>query len=82
MTSRNFRQPLHRITVSLPESVVASLDNAARQLNGSRSAVIRQAIESYLEDCDDLTVAMERLHDPADPVLDWNRTRRGLLDSV
>ena len=80
MTSRNSRQPVHRITVGLPESVVASLDNAARELNRSRSAVIREAIESYLEDCDDLTVAMERLHDPADPVLDWDQTRRRLLD--
>ena len=82
MTSRKFRQPLHRITVSLPESVVASLDNAARQLNRSRSAVIRQAIEYHLEDCDDLTVAMERLRDPADPVLDWDQTRQCLLDPV
>ncbi len=82
MTSRNSRQPLHRITVSLPESVIASLDNAARQLNRSRSAVIRQVIEYHFEDSDYLTVAMERLHDPADPVLDWDQTRRGLLDPV
>ena len=78
MTSRNFRQPLHRITVSLPESVVASLDNAARQLNRSRSAVIRQAIESYLEEIDDRIVAEQRTRNRADPVLDWDRVKRGL----
>ena len=82
MTSRNSRQPLHRISADLPESLVASLDRAARQLNRSRSAVIRQAIEDYLEDFDDLTVAMERLRDPTDLVYAWDQVRRGLLDPI
>ncbi len=33
-------------------------------------------VERYLEDFDDLSVALERLRDPADPVLDWDRVRR------
>ena len=70
MTSRNSRQPLHRITVQICRNRLSRRStDAARQLNRSRSAVIRQAIEDYLEDFDDLTVAMERLRDPTDLVL-------------
>ena len=47
----------------------------------SRAEVVRQAIERYLEDFDDLAFAVERLRDPADLVLDWDRVRHELLDS-
>lgn len=70
----------NQITARLPSSLLASLDDAARQLHRSRAEIVRQAIERYLEDFDDLTVAVERLRDPADPVLDWDQVRRGLLD--
>ena len=43
--------------------------------------MIRQAVESYLEDFDDLTSALERLRDPTDPVLDWDEVRCELLDT-
>jgi transposase len=69
----------HEITLHLPPALLAGLDRAARHLNRSRAEIIRQAIESHLEDCDDLTAACERLRDPGDPVLDWDRVRGGLL---
>jgi transposase len=55
------------------------VDVAARRLKRSRAEVIRQALEYYLEDQEDLTLGLERLQDPADPVLDWDEVRRGLL---
>lgn len=58
-----------------------ALDAAARRLKRSRAEVIRQAVERYLEDFDDLSVAVERLCDPNDPVLDWDQVRRELLDT-
>ena len=70
-----------QITARVPDEVVEALDTAAAALNRSRAEVIRQALESYLEDFDDLTVALERLRDPADPVLDWDEVRRELLDT-
>ena len=70
-----------QITARVPDEVAEALDTAAAALNRSRAAVIRQALESYLEDFDDLTVALERLRDPADPVLDWDEVRRELLDT-
>ena len=57
------------------------LDKVARELRRSRADVIRLAVDHYLEDFDDLFVAVERLRDPSDPVLDWEKVRRELLDS-
>ena len=72
---------MSQITARLPDAVVDALDAAASRLQRSRAEIIRQAIERYLEDFDDLSVAVERLQDPNDPVLDWDRVRRELLDT-
>lgn len=70
-----------QITVRLPDEQTAALDAAAAALKRSRAEVVRQAVEQYLEDFGDLSVAVERLRDPSDPVLDWDEVRRELLGS-
>ena len=70
-----------QITTRLPDPVVDALDAAASRLRRSRAEIVRQAVERYLEDIDDLSVASERLQDPDDPVLDWDQVRRELLDT-
>ena len=70
-----------QITARLPNSVVDALDEAANRLKRSRAEIIRQAIERYLEEFDDLSVAVDRLRDPNDPVLDWDQVRREFLDT-
>ncbi|MDE0331448.1 MAG: ribbon-helix-helix domain-containing protein [Nitrospinae bacterium] len=70
-----------QITARLPNEVVDALDEAANQLKRSRAEIIRQAIERYLEEFDDLSVAVERLRDPNDPVIDWDQVRREFLDT-
>ena len=70
-----------QITARVPDALVGALDEVAAQLKRSRADVVRQALERYLEDFDDLTVAIERLRDPSDPVLDWDQVRRELLAS-
>ena len=69
---------MSQITARLPDALVGALDAAAKELNRSRAEVIRQAIERYLEDFD-LSIALERLRDPTDPVLDWDDVRRDVL---
>ncbi len=68
-----------QVTARLPDDLVKSIDEAARSLNRSRSEIIKQAIEYYLADVHDLRLALERLKDPADPVLDWDEVKRDLL---
>lgn len=72
---------MSQITARVPEALIAALDSAASQLNRSRAQIVRRALERYLEDYDDLAVALERLRDPSDPVLDWDEVRRELLGS-
>ena len=52
---------MNQITARLPDAVLSALDEAAVQLRRSRADVVRQAIERYLEDFEDLTSAVERL---------------------
>ena len=68
-----------QITARLPDDLVAGIDEAARSMNRSRAEVVRQAIEYYLDDFEDMRRAIEVLRDPADPVLDWNEVRDDLL---
>ena len=70
-----------QVTARVPDELVEALDMAAAQLKRSRADVVRQALERYLEDFDDLSVALDRLRDPSDPVLDWDEVRRELLGS-
>ncbi len=72
---------MSQITARLPDALVTALDEAAAKLRRSRAEVIRQAVERYLEDFDDLSVAVERLRDPSDRVLDWDRVRHALRDT-
>ena len=72
---------MSQITARVPDRLVEALDAAATELNRSRAALVRQALERYLEDYNDLSVAIERLRDPSDPVLDWDKVRNELLDS-
>lgn len=41
-----------------------------RELHCTRADLIRQAVEYYLNDFEDISRAVEVLHDPDDPVLD------------
>ena len=81
MQSLGIREGKTQITARLPNTVVSALDTVARRLSRSRAEIVRRAVERYIEDFDDLSVAVERLRDPSDPVLDWDQVRRDLLDT-
>lgn len=68
-------------TVRLSAHEVAVLDRAAAQLGQSRTDVVRLAIESYLDDYDDITTATDRLEDSSDVVRDWDEVKRSLFDA-
>ena len=69
------------IVAIVSDELAAALDATAAALQSSRAAVVRQALEQYIEDFDDLVAASERLRDPADPALDWDAVRRELLNT-
>ena len=69
-----------QITARIPDELLSQIDEAAARLNRSRAQLVRQAIKYYLDDLEDLKLGLERLQDPADPVLDWSEVKRALLD--
>jgi len=71
---------MSQVTARIPDELLSALDQAAKDLKRSRADIIRQAIERYLDDFEDLTIAVERLRDPTDAVLDWDQVKRELLD--
>ena len=69
-----------QIKMDIRTGLVKELDAVAERLGRTRAEVICHALESYLEDFDDISVALERLHDPSEEVLDWNEVRNTLLN--
>lgn len=76
-TRRHRGNATNQITTRLPDGLAGELNAMAARLERSRADIVRHAIERYL---DDLEAAAERLRDPDDPALDWDRARRELLD--
>ena len=72
---------MSQITTRLPNSLAKELQATAVRLNSSRSQIVRQAIELYLDEIEDLEMAAKRIHDPNDQTLDWDRVRRELRDT-
>lgn len=70
---------IQQISVKLPDDLTAALDKAATQLHRTRSELIRQAVEHYLDDFEDISRAVEVSHDPADTILDWETVKHELL---
>jgi len=68
-----------QVTARLSDGPSAELDAAAEQLKRSRADVIRQAIEYYLDDVEDLRCGTNAFEDPADPLLNWAEVRDALL---
>lgn len=58
------------VTVHLSDQSIDALDRATAQLRRNRADVVRLAVESYLDDFDDITIGTDRLQDSYDPVLD------------
>ncbi len=70
---------IDRTTVRLIAQRAGFTTGALVHYFGGKSELIRQALERYVEDYDDLSVAVDRLRDPSDPVLDWDEVKRELL---
>ena len=68
-----------QITARLSDQLLQQIDHAAHSLKRTRAEVIRQAIEYYLDDLQDLKLGIERLKDPAEPILDWEEVKSDLL---
>jgi len=66
------------ISLRLPDNLVDELEDIARETERSKSFHIQKAIELYLQERADLQIAMDRLHDPPDSIIDSQSMRKKL----
>ena len=66
------------ISLRLPDNLVDELEDIARETERSKSFHIQKAIELYLQERADLQIAMDRLHDPSDSIIDSQSMRKKL----
>ena len=66
------------ISVRLPKALADRLDNITKETERPRSYIIQKALELYIEDYADLQIALDRLHDTADPVISGKELRKSL----
>ena len=66
------------ISVRLSKELAKQLDSIAKETERPRSYIIQKALESYIDDYADLQVALDRLHDRADPIVSGKELRKSL----
>jgi predicted DNA-binding protein len=52
---------MHKITANIPEPLHARLELLASRIDRKKSALIRQALEDFLEEMEDISTAHARL---------------------
>ncbi|HAK97282.1 MAG TPA: DNA-binding protein [Planctomycetes bacterium] len=66
------------LSIRLPEELLKQLDAVATETERPRSFIVQKALEAYLHDFADLQIALDRLHDKADPVVSGKDLRKSL----
>ena len=66
------------ISIRIPDALAKQLDEIAEETERSRSFILQKALENYLEEYADLQVALDRLHDRADPIVTSAELKKNL----
>ena len=65
-------------SVRIPDELAARLDDLARATKRSKSSFILEALEAFLEEREELEIALARFRDPATEWVDHEDVRREL----
>ncbi len=66
------------ISVRLPEELAKELDCLAKSMERSKTFLIREAVETYLSEYGDYRIALDRLLDKDDEIIESSELRRRL----
>jgi len=66
------------MSLRLPDNIVSSIQEIAILRNRKQADVIREALEWYCEEATDYRVAVDRLLNPSDPVIDVSQLAEDL----
>ncbi len=53
----------------IPQRLAEKINKIANETDKSRSSIIKEAIQSYIEDYYDYKIALERLNNPGDKII-------------
>lgn len=67
------------VGLRIPEPLEQEVEKLARQLQRSKSFIIRKALETYIDEYADYELSLERLHDKDDEIVSASEMR-GLLE--
>ena len=67
------------ISVRLPEQLAMDIDEIALDTERARSFHIQKAVELYIKEYADLQIALDRLNNPADPVISLQEMRTKII---
>ena len=66
------------VYIRVPEGLKKLLDDIAKETEMPRSFHIQKALKAYIEDFDDLRIAIDRLKNPKDAVISGKELRKTL----
>jgi RHH-type rel operon transcriptional repressor/antitoxin RelB len=66
------------VSVRLPKELAERLDGIAKETERTRSFIIQQALETYIEDYADLQIALDRLRNSRDEIISGKELRKAL----
>ena len=66
------------MSLRLPDNIVSTLQEIAVQRNRKQAEIIREALEWYCEEAADYRIAVDRLLNPSDKVIDEAALREEL----
>ena len=66
------------VSVRLPDELARAVEHLARSLDRPRTYLVRKALETYLAEYADYEVALDRLRDKGDVILDSQEMKRRL----
>jgi RHH-type rel operon transcriptional repressor/antitoxin RelB len=66
------------ISVRISNELASKLSDISKETERPKSFHIQKALEAYLSELADIQVAIDRLHDPSDPVISIKDVRKEL----
>ena len=66
------------ISVRIRDDLASKLSEISKETERPKSFHVQKAIETYLSDIADLQIALDRLHDPSDPIVDLEKMRKNI----
>ncbi len=66
------------ISVRIRDDLASKLSEISKETERPKSFHVQKAIEAYLSEIADLQIALDRLHDPSDPIVSLENMRKNV----